>query len=80
MQLSATISERAFMKMWTLEGYDAEAMETANERKGSQMKKPTYQAMGKRIRLYKQAVAVHTGKECPLICERPDGMWNACCY
>ena len=74
MQLSATISEQAFMKMWTLEGFDPEAMKAANEKKGSQMKKPTYQAIGKRIRHYKQAVASHTGKECLLICERPDGM------
>ena len=74
MQLCSTISHRAFMKMWTLEGKDADAMKLINDKKGSQKKMPTYMAIGRRIRQYKKAVTNHTGTACTSICERPDGM------
>ena len=74
MQLCSTISHRAFMKMWTLEGEDADAMKLINDKKGSQKKMPTYLAIGRRIRQYKKAVTNHTGTACTSICERPDGM------
>ena len=87
LQLADTIGKRAFDKMWTLEGKDPEQEKVSMKKKGSQNSlKPTYLAVGKRVRVYKQAVVIHKGinkddssrfkKECKeqKICERPSNM------
>lgn len=84
LQLAKTIEQRAFDKMWTLEGKDPEAERRSMKKKGSQNSlKPTYLAVGKRVRVYKQKLVEHRGvsknnkkmfqSECQAqpICERP---------
>ena len=77
LQLASAIEMRAFKKMWTLEGDDAEKEYENNEKKPPQnAKKPTYLAVGKRVRVYKQKVAKFDSSKSsndPL-CERPAGM------
>jgi len=69
LQLASVIQMRAFKKMWTLEGVDAEKEYEKNEKKSSQnAKKPTYMAIGKRVREYKQAIGKNSDDP---LCERP---------
>ena len=57
--LASNIGKRAFMEMWTLEGANAIAMATNNVSLGSRGEKPTYLAVGKRVRVYKQELCKH---------------------
>ena len=77
MQLASSVQVRAFDMMWTLEGKDPQTERVSNAGKSSQnTKKPLYMAVGRRVREYKQAVALFDSsknKNDPL-CARPAGM------
>ena len=60
--ITTAVEKKAFLKMWEFEGEaDPEATYKANAKVGSRMKKPTYNAVGNRVKKYKQALAVHRG-------------------
>jgi hypothetical protein len=62
LQLAKTIENKAFDKMWTLEGKDPETERNNSKKKGSQNSlKATYMAVGKRVRVYKQKLVEHKG-------------------
>ena len=57
-----SIEAKCFMKMWEYEGFDADLEAKMNTKKNkSQQKKPTYLALGKRVRLYKKYLAAASG-------------------
>lgn len=69
LQLASAIQLRAFKKMWTLEGFDAEIEYQKNEKKPPQnAKQPTYMAIGKRVRKYKKKIGKNSDDP---LCERP---------
>lgn len=83
LQLAGTIQDRAFVKAWTLEGKNPDDEKKKIEAKGSQNSlKPTHLAVGKHVRVCKQALAVHKGfdkKGCneEPVCERPEDLtWS----
>jgi hypothetical protein len=60
--ITTAVQKEAFLKMWTFEGVaDPEATFKTNANAGSRAKKPTYNAVGKRVKKYKQALAGHGG-------------------
>ena len=64
MQLATVIGNRAFTKLWELEGLDPNIEAQLNaKKKGGQQKKPTYGAVGRRVGDYKKILAEKSGKK-----------------
>ena len=75
-QLSLAIEKKAFMKMWEFEGKNAERESSKIRGKGSRANKPTYLALGPRVREYKQELAKFHGLKDynnEKLCPRPEG-------
>ncbi len=74
--LATAIEERAFLKLWELEGKDPTLEEQKNKsRSGNQRKQPLYLAVGARVRKYKQEVL--QGDKDTVLIERPAAVAQA---